>query len=67
MPEMMLTAKEAAGLLNVSKKTVYRLYKRGKFATLKIGGRHRISRQELERFVQAETTAKNRNENAIGA
>lgn len=57
MPEL-LTVREAAEFLKVSQKTVCRLYQRGKFATLKIGGRHRISRDELERFVAVGTQYK---------
>jgi excisionase family DNA binding protein len=46
-----LTVNQAAKVLGVSRRTVYRLVKTRKVPTKKVGGQWRISRAHLEEFI----------------
>lgn len=49
--DQLLTIPEAAKWLTVSDRTVYRLMREGKLATVKIGGSTRIRESELIRYL----------------
>lgn len=51
----LLTAQEVADILKVKKSTVYEMIKRGDLSSHKIGKQLRISRQEMERLLGADT------------
>ena len=51
---------EAAALLDVSKKTIYRLIKDEKLKAVRIRSVLRISRQELERLTRARKSPRRR-------
>ena len=55
---LLLTVPESAKLLNVSRVTVFKLLRAGRLASLKIGAKRMIPRQELDRFIERETTMK---------
>lgn len=47
------TIKEVADLLKVAYLTVYRWIQAGKLTTIKAGKQHRISKDELDRFIKS--------------
>jgi excisionase family DNA binding protein len=49
----LLTASEAAKLLMITPRTVYRMMENGEIATVRFGGSVRIRRQDLEDFIVA--------------
>jgi excisionase family DNA binding protein len=49
----LLTAGEAAKLLMITPRTVYRMMENGEIATVRFGGSVRIRRQDLEDFIVA--------------
>lgn len=51
MPQLVFTTGEAAALLKVSEKTVYRLVQRGKLGAVKYLRHLRITSRSLEAFV----------------
>lgn len=53
--EQLLTVKEAAAQLKLSRPSVYRLMKRGELKSVKLGGARRIPQRELERLVDRKT------------
>lgn len=53
MPEF-YKLKEVAAILKVSTPTLYSWREAGKIKFIKIGGRNRISREELDRFIRAQ-------------
>lgn len=54
--EKLFTIPEVAGILRVSKPTVYRLMASGKLNPVKIGGRTLFKESELTRFINALTS-----------
>jgi len=52
-----LSVAEAAEMLSISAPTVYELMRRDDFPAFKLGKRTLVSRQGLETWVQAQTTA----------
>ena len=48
----LLTAGEAAKLLMITPRTVYRMIENGEIATVRFGGSVRIRKQDLERFIE---------------
>ncbi len=54
---MELNVKEAAGLLSISEKTVYRMVKSGSIPCFKIGGLWRFSESELLQWVKSSSTS----------
>ena len=50
----MLSIKELADMLNVSQKTIRRHINSGKIKSVKLGGVHRISREEISTFLEGE-------------
>ncbi|MBN8689986.1 MAG: helix-turn-helix domain-containing protein [Armatimonadetes bacterium] len=50
--KLLLTIEEAAHLLGIGRTTAYTLVKEGEWRTLKIGRLRRISRSELDRWIQ---------------
>jgi len=48
----LLTAGEAAKLLMITPRTVYRMMENGEIATVRFGGSVRIRRQDLEDFIE---------------
>ena len=50
----MLSIKELADMLNVSQKTIRRHINSGKIKSVKLGGVHRISREEISTFIEGE-------------
>ena len=55
---LLLTVPESAKLLNISRVTVFKLLRSGRLASLKIGAKRMIPRQELDRFIERETATK---------
>ena len=55
----MLSIKEVADMLNVSQKTIRRHINSGKIQSLKIGGIHRISSEEISTLLKVEKISKN--------
>ena len=54
--ETYYTVPEVAETLKVSHMTVYRWIKDGKLAAYKLGGEFRITKRDLERFLEARRT-----------
>ena len=50
----MLSIKELADMLNVSQKTIRRHINSGKIKSVKLGGVHRISRDEISTLLEGE-------------
>lgn len=55
VPPEFMKLKTVADLLQVSVKTLYDRRRRGELKFTKIGSHNRITRTELERFIQANT------------
>ena len=53
-PRQMLSIKELADMLNVSQKTIRRHINSGKIKSVKLGGIHRISREEVSTLLEVE-------------
>lgn len=53
MTERMFTPNEVAGLLKITRRTIYAWIRDGRLAAVKIGTRVRVEASELERFVAA--------------
>ena len=53
MEALLLTAEQAADVLNVSRTTIFKLMAGGELDSLKIGRSRRIPAQSLERFVES--------------
>ena len=53
-PGQMLSIKELADMLNVSQKTIRRHINSGKIKSVKLGGIHRISREEVSALLEVE-------------
>ena len=51
LAERLLTVKEVAGLLHISRSAVYNLVSRGDLPSLKIGYARRIRRRDLQRYM----------------
>ncbi len=51
----LLTVKDVAGLLRVSRKTVYDLFYKGELESIQIGRARRVTREALERFLDEHT------------
>lgn len=56
-PLEVLEVADVAGLLGVSKATVYRLCSRGELAHVQVGGRVQVLRQDAEAYLLAQRTA----------
>ncbi len=56
-PRRLLTIREAAEALSVSRSSIYRLFDAGQLAWVRIGGSRRVASTEIERFVAAHTEA----------
>ena len=54
----LLTASEAAKLLMITPRTVYRMMENGEIATVRFGGSVRIRKQDLEDFITAHLEGK---------
>jgi excisionase family DNA binding protein len=48
---MLLTIKEVANELSISRSSVYRLIAQGRISTVTILGKKRVTRKSLERFI----------------
>lgn len=57
-----LTTGEAAEVLQVTVRTIYNYIDAGELKAAKIGGKYRITLQELERFINEGTSEKYRRE-----
>lgn len=49
--KLLLTVREAAEVLGISRTAIYLLLQRGEIPSVKIGRSRRITRQEIERYV----------------
>ena len=49
--KLLLTVREAADVLGISRTAIYLLLQRGEIPSVKIGRSRRITRQEIERYV----------------
>lgn len=56
-PALLLTAEQAARLLNVSRSRVYEWIAAGELASVTLGRSRRVSRRALEQFVAERETA----------
>ena len=65
METIFLTLSEVAGLLNVSRLTVFRYIRAGKLPAYKFGRDYRIKKDELEKFIENSRTIKRKNNEAI--
>ena len=54
-PSTLLKIPEALALLNVGQSTLYRLFKEGQIRKTKVRGATRISRREIERYLDRNT------------
>ena len=52
---LLLTVEETATALNISKPTVFKLLKSGDLASMTIGAKRLIPRQEVDRFIGERT------------
>ena len=55
MSARLMTVTEAAGALQVSKPTLYRLFAAGELKWVQIGAHRRVAAAEIERFIVAHT------------
>ena len=55
MIEKIYTLKQVAELLQVSKQTIYNYIKAGKLQATKTGKEYRVTNEQLEQFVKANT------------
>lgn len=53
----LLTIAEVAGLLRVSRMTVYRLIKAGKLKALRVNSAYRVEAAELQKYVSSAVSA----------
>ena len=51
MPEY-LTISEVSAMLKVNRQTVYNWHRKGKIELVKVGARNRITKEELQRFIE---------------
>lgn len=58
MSDEILTLKEVADYLKLAEKTAYRLAAEGKLPGFKVGGSWRFKREEIEKWIAEQTTAR---------
>lgn len=58
MDKIALSVPEAAGLLGISKPSMYNLIHRADFPSFKVGGRTLVSRAGLEKWVEQQSRVK---------
>lgn len=58
MEKIALSVPEAAGLLGISKPTMYTLIRRADFPAFKVGGRTLVARVGLEKWVDQQSRIK---------
>ena len=56
MPTDIMTIHEVAEYLKLNEKTAYRLASQGEIPGFKVGGSWRFKRQDIERWIEQETT-----------
>ena len=59
MTDEILTLKEVAQYLKLAEKTAYRLAAEGKLPGFKVGGSWRFKREEIEKWIAAQSSARN--------
>jgi len=58
MTDEILTLKEVAEYLKLAEKTAYRLAAEGKLPGFKVGGSWRFKREEIEKWIAEQSTAR---------
>lgn len=58
MTDEILTLKEVAQYLKLAEKTAYRLAAEGKLPGFKVGGSWRFKREEIEKWIAEQSTAR---------
>ena len=54
-PSLLLTVEDTAKLLSVSRNTVFKLLRSGDLASMTIGAKRLIPREEIDRFIRERT------------
>jgi excisionase family DNA binding protein len=57
-PSEMMTANEVAAFLKVNRATVYRLVKRKRLPSFRVGRDHRFRRAEIDEWIEAREKAR---------